>query len=121
MLLANRMVSVTVTRGAPGQYVLGTWTPAATTDLTIKAHVQPASARELLILPEGERTKGAVRFYTTDPLQTASEYTQTPADVVAFDGQLWQVQRVDPWPVGGGLQHYRSFAVKVEPAPTPTS
>jgi hypothetical protein len=105
--------SVTVTRAAAGSYVDGRWVAGSTSTLTVTASAQPHRARpdELLHLPEADRTRESLRLYTETELQTADEETQTPADLVTWDGEQWEVVRVESWPLG--LAHYKAIALRV--------
>ena len=56
----------------------------------VPANVQPVSGRELAILPEGDRVKEQIWFYTA-----ASIFLN---DVVTAKGARFQVQVVEAWP-----------------------
>lgn len=70
-----------------GRYLLGT---AAT--FTIKASVQIAQGRDLLILPEGLRTKEVVVIFTSAFLTTAkTPGSQNDADQLTYLGTQWEI------------------------------
>lgn len=117
MLMRNRATPVTVTRASSeGEYVDGDFQPADPAILTVRAHIQPVSGREMLTFEEGERTREAIRLYADQELRPADEAAGLAADVVAYNGANYQVQRVQPWPLGG-LPHWKAIAFKLPPAP----
>lgn len=70
-----------------GRYVLG-----APSTFTIKASVQIAEGRDLLILPEGLRTKEIVVVFTSTFLTTAKQPgAQNDADQLTYLGAQWEI------------------------------
>jgi hypothetical protein len=112
------MVDVAVTREAAPTVVVGDIIPGAADTFTVRAHVQPLKGPELLNFPEGQRTRRAIKLYTTEALRTVDDDAGTPADRVSYDGATFEVQTVEPRPYGA-LAHFRAVAFKVEPAPEP--
>lgn len=94
-------------RNSSGQFVSG-----ASTDTTIYASVQPASAEEMALLPEGERTREGVRFYTTTELRTASQSGATLADRLRVDGVWFEVHDVS-WE-RSLIPHFRGIALRIQ-------
>ena len=56
-------LGLSVTR-TDGSYVDGVWTPGVASTFAIEGSIQPMSGRELLLLPEGQRSRGAWTLYT---------------------------------------------------------
>lgn len=105
--------SVTITRSVAGSYTDGRWVAGSTSELTITASIQQQRPRpdELLHLPEGDRTREAVRIYTDTALQTANEDTGIVADFLTWDGEQWEVVRVETWTLG--ICHFKALALRV--------
>ena len=78
----------------------------------IQAIVQPASPRDLLRLPENDRTRELVIVFTKEPLEVASPTTGKAGDVVRYGGRLYEVIRREDWEVQSG--HFRCYASKLE-------
>lgn len=60
--------------------------------------VQPATARELDRLPEGERDKETLTIYTRQPLRVGNLANGTAADCVLYNGARYTVAAVETWP-----------------------
>lgn len=56
--------------------------------------VQSLSSDELLILPEGERTKETVKIHTKIELFTANEDLKINADNIEYQGNDWTVAKL---------------------------
>lgn len=108
--------NITVTRSVAGVYTSGRWVPGATSPVTVRASVQPATPKQLERLPEGLRTKAGVSVWSTTALRTADEATGLVADVIAWDGASWEVQQVEHWGhYAPGMEHWRAVATRVDP------
>ena len=57
--------------------------------------VQPAGARSLDVLPEGERRTQSIDIWTTTRLSSGSQ--STDADEVVWQGSRWRVMNVLDW------------------------
>lgn len=98
--------TITGTRPATGSYVDGVWTAGADAALSIEASVNPSTAQELQLLPEGRRTDGA---YT---LCTETEVLE--GDVFSIYGDDHEVIRRQVWQ-NGILPHYLAICVRMHP------
>lgn len=116
--------TVTITRrrySAGSRAATGYWVEGSSTDSSITASVQPASGEELQVLPEGTRTKRAIRVYTTTELRTADPQAGTSADdlvisgLVGIDDGTYQVQHVKSY--YALLAHHKAIAVRRQEAP----
>jgi len=103
---------VVLTSWAAGSHVDGTWVDGASTVATIRASVQPANARDLMHLPEGDRTKGAIKLYTDGDLSEGNEALALVPDQITWNGEQWEVQKV--WRHQMGLGHHKGMALRVE-------
>lgn len=95
--------AISVSR-ASGSYssATGNWTPGAATVFTADAHVQPATPKDLRMLPENERTIESIAIYTVDGLRTSDVSTGQMADVVTWSGRTWRVRAVESWTAQAG-------------------
>lgn len=97
-LIASFGRPLTVIRYAAGAYGSnGAYQPGATSTLSIVMSVQPLNGRELMLLPEGERTKQYVRGYTNTQLYTAQQSSSKKADRISVDGVTFEVQKIEKW------------------------
>lgn len=105
--------TVTKRRYGAGSYVSGRWVDGTYTESTFQGSVQPVTQAELVMLPETERTKGAVKIYCDyEELRTANEATGIQADRILWEGEEWEVHKVDSWRCG--ITHTRAMAVRIE-------
>ena len=73
--------------------------------------VQPLTDAEVESLPEGERTKGAVKVYTGTRLAVATKgKVAVKGDLVVFDGRLFEVISSSTYS-SGLLPHYKYIGV----------
>ena len=110
---SDMFTTATVTRAAAGSYVDGRWVAGSNSQFSITGSIQPAKMKheELLHLPEGDRNRSAIRVYTATELRAANETNQTLADFVTWDGEQWEVVKVDVWTLG--ICHYKAMALRV--------
>lgn len=106
-------VALPVTRGTSGSWVKGKWVEGGTLPpFDIRAHVQPAKMQELLLVPEGERTRQWIRIFTTDDIRTLKEGVGGyPADLVEWKGETYRVMKVEEHEMGV-LDHIHALAVR---------
>ncbi len=81
----------TAYRRAAGSYVSGRWVAGSESSFTVEGSMQPMKPNELLLLPEGIRTKDVKKFYTDVELQTANTKTQVVADQIDISGNRYEV------------------------------
>ena len=109
---SDMFTDVTLTSWAAGSYVNRRWVAGASSTSTISASVQPAGPRDLMHLPEGDRTKGAVKIYTDSELSEGDESQGFDPDQITWNGEQWEVQQV--WRNALGIGHHKAMAVRVE-------
>ena len=113
-LIANFQTdTIKINRFAVGEYVNGNYVPGAITEINISAVIIPLSGKDLLNLPEAQRTKEARRVYTDIQLFTADEVDSKKADRFLHDGIYFEIQRVEKW-TNTDLPHYKCIAVKTD-------
>jgi hypothetical protein len=93
---------------ARGFYVTG----GVPTTINTTASVQPASSKDLLLLPEGERTRETVKVYTATELFTVDVVASRPADRFVYDGRTFEVLNVSTFKMGQ-LDHTKALASAV--------
>lgn len=112
--------NITVTSRAAGSYVAGDWVDGAETSRTIKAVLQPLSARELQQLPEAWRTRARWKLYSAARLKTVDVYAETQADFVSWSDpsvgslQLLVLSMADysNTPAGMTLRHFKYVLIE---------
>ena len=83
-----------VARRTTGTYTNGRYSgPGATTTIVITASVQPISGRDLVVVPEGQRTDESRKIFTATQLVTRTPTTEP--DVITIGGEPYAVFRVD--------------------------
>lgn len=103
-----------IERQAAGSYVGGVWTPGgAASTITVKdSSVQPATAQQVQMLPEGRRNSASLAIFTSTPVYTLDEAAKTDPDVIIARGRRWEVLRVfehmTPW------AHYEVIASLID-------
>ncbi len=103
-------------RKGGGDFVNGRWvngTPEA--DVVVTASLQPANHTELLRLPEGLRTRGAIVIFTDGDLRTANESLNQEADRVVHQGEEWEIVKLDDYTMPQ-LTHGEFMAVRADRA-----
>lgn len=103
--------SVTVLRSVGGGYVPGGWSETKTT-LELRGIVTAPDGEELDQVPEADRVKGAILFYSPELLH---ETNNTPkfkgtSDQLQWQGQLYRVARLWPYHTRG---FYKVLAVRM--------
>lgn len=94
-----------------GGYVDGVYQEGATSVFDAVMSIQPLSGKELLQLPEGERTRRHVKGYTATELKTADQAESRKADRVAYGDVEYEVQNIETW--GAGLSHFKVIMAEV--------
>ena len=94
-----------------------TWTNGDPIDpgynvISMRAIVQPATPRELMRLPEGDRTRETMLVHTKSQLVTTTVKDKKLADRMRYDSRTWEIVRCEDWSRQGNF--WRSFAQKIE-------
>lgn len=79
----------------------------------IIASVQNLKPNERLLLPEGRRTREAVKVYTEMKLRTTDEANSLPADILVWRGKQYEIMSVEDW-TQTDLPHYLAIATKLD-------
>ena len=94
-MIARIGITCAVTRYTAGAYVGHTYVPGATTTFSVLMSVQPLNGRELLNIPEAQRTRQWIKAYCATELRTANQSLGIRADRVLANCVLYEVQRVE--------------------------
>lgn len=108
---------VTVYRKTGGGYdAKGRWQEGQEAQLTIQASVQPLKPMEMQSLPEGRRSRSAIKAYTDTQLQRAEQAREgvdaVNGDILGWFGRRYEVIDVLPYQAGV-LPHFKIIAVEV--------
>lgn len=101
----------TLYKTAPGAYVRGVWMEGAAIQATLYASVQPAIGQELLVLPEGLRTRATVKVYTDQELNTAENGQK--ADRIQWQGHIYEIAMKAPYQ-SDVINHFKYYATKLQ-------
>lgn len=111
VVLSLQSHTLTVKRAVAGTYAAGRYSAGAPATLSVSANVQPASAEDLALLPEGERTTDTIVVYTIAELQPTSQANGELGDLVNYQGRDYRVRHVEAWAPNGA--YWRSVASRV--------
>lgn len=118
-LIATFALPVTVRTFAPGEWVDGLWVEGLAADTVEEMSVQPLVGKDLLNLPEAQRTKRLMKGYIAKELRTVSETGQYKADRVFYDNVWFEVQTVELWKDAqkpdSSLDHWKVVLAEVNP------
>lgn len=81
--------TLTIDRPGATTYTLGRAADGADTQATIAATVQPATGRDLLRLPEGQRSEETVLVLSLGELRLRDRFTR--------GGSTYEIKHVKPW------------------------
>jgi len=112
-ILPRFRTSITVKRKATGVYTKGRYVPVGsdTTIVEANASLQPLQPKDLEMLPEGFRTKQAVKIFCPVLLRTGDPEAGQEADRIEYGGETYEVHAVNDWNDHG--RYWEAIAVKV--------
>jgi hypothetical protein len=90
----------------------GRWVTPCSASIDITGCIQPAGPEDMQRLPEGFRSKKALRLYTVYNIRTANQATGTPADTFEWEGDIYEIQSIDKWKKL--IPHYKAIATRIE-------
>ena len=112
----TKKIPVTLIRQQSGAYVDGYWVDAEASRTTIHVNIQPMRGYELMQMPEAERTREWVKFYTTDDvsgLQDARVSGARNPDMILYNNKQYEIAKVSTYEMGI-LDHTKVVAALVE-------
>lgn len=105
----------TVTRQTTARtFVKGREVPPATTQFEVQATIQPITGREVLKLPEGERSENQIKIYSATKLNVATE-AGIAGDVITYDSDDFEIVAVENWNKFNGIKHFKMRARRIDP------
>lgn len=115
--ILTHLVDAVRLRPAQGSYVDGVWVEGVESSETIRINIQPMRGYELMSMPEADRSREWIKFYTTADIQGIKEGDlSTPApkspDRIIWDGRTFEVSRVSTYKMGV-LDHTKAIAARV--------
>lgn len=93
-----------------GTRVNGKWA-SVETPATFIGSIQPASGKDVALLPEGRRDKGSVKIYSNEPLKVSLEGSNTSGDIVLWQERRWEIITAIP-NQNSLIPHYKYLAVE---------
>lgn len=75
-------------------------------ELYLHGIVQPASPRQIAVLPEGTRVDDVISVWCSEELLSADGKKQE-SDIIVVDGYYYRVVKAEPW---GDAGYFRVFA-----------
>lgn len=117
--LLTHKIPLTIFRKSEGSYVNGRWVEGTTAEIVLQVNIQPLKPYEILMLPEADRTRAWVKFYSADYARTLKEGTGGwSADEFIWKSDRYKIMKVDDWTNGMGiLEHVRVQAARIELTP----
>lgn len=117
--LLTHKIPLTIFRKSEGSYVNGRWVEGTTAEIVLQVNIQPLKPYEIYMLPEADRTRAWVKFYSADYARTLKEGTGGwSADEFIWKNDRYKIMKVDDWTNGMGiLEHVRVQAVRIELTP----
>jgi len=94
--VAVKRYATTYTKGRPVKTL--------SSSFTARGNIQPLSGKEVLQLPEGDRTSENLWMYTATEIAVNDEITRL--------GKVYEARESQNWSTQGMLQHYKVRLVK---------
>lgn len=113
ILIEEFSETITITRYDPDGYYDGPrWVGGSTSTFDIEISLQPLNGRELMYLPEAQRSKRSLKGYTTTELQTVGvNGSNQKADSFTYQGTDFEIYNVKAYK-GEVLNHYKILAIE---------
>ena len=107
-------VPLEIKRGSPDKIVNGRPVKGEVEIIVLeKANVQPLKFREIMSLPEVERTKEWIKVYSDECMRSLLETEDGyQADVILWQGKEWRVEKSHQYQMGV-LDHWVSYAARL--------
>lgn len=117
--LLTHKIPLTIFRKSEGSYVNGRWVEGSTSEIVLQVNIQPLKPYEILMLPEADRTRAWVKFYSADYARTLKEGAAGwSADEFIWKNDRYKIMKVDDWTNGMGiLEHVKIQAARIELTP----
>lgn len=96
--------------GGTGAKIVFTVTPANPQVIPAYGTVTVLNEKELSVVPEGDRIKGAMAFYTTEPMYLTGSAEANISDQILWKGEMYKVVNIAPW---GSFGFNRAVGVRM--------
>lgn len=108
-------VTVEIKRSTGGTRDKGVWKENPPEIIKVRGSVQPyLKSTDLMMLPEGDRTKETLKLYSMDEVLEGREgHNARSPDIILWDGEEWEVKKSVPYMMGV-LNHWEVSAVRKE-------
>ena len=104
----------TVIRSTGGSWVDGEWTEGTPTEIEMQGIVSVANERELNMVAEGDRIKGAMVFHTIyEIFVTRTGNNKGTSDKIVWRGEEYKISNVAPYVDYG---YYKGIGVRIKGA-----
>lgn len=91
-----------------GQWVRGRWKAEPETPLQLQGSAIPASSEDLEQVPEGDRVKGVMCFYSPQPMYITRE--EGTSDEIVWQEERYRIASAKPWNEFG---YYKALGVRM--------
>ena len=82
-----------------GSFIKGKWTasPYSPSPFAVQGIAYPSSQKELDMVPEGDRIKGAITFITVEELYVTSSVRSGISDEIEWNGDRYKIFQTWEW------------------------
>lgn len=105
----------TIYRSTGGEFGAGGWQEGTPEQIVVVGVALPANQREVQMVPEGDRVKGGMVFYSTVPFAFShSDDPKGTSDKVLYKGEYYKLyQGLDRGDLGG---YYKAIGMRIKGA-----
>lgn len=115
--LLTHKIPLDIYRRSLGQYEDGDWVEGTEEVVPVEVNIQPLKPYEILQLPESDRTRVWMKFYTASVVRTLKEGSWE-ADEFIWKDERYKVMKVDDWTSGMRiLEHCKVYCARIELTP----
>ena len=112
-----RKTPVVITRQAAGSFVDGDWVEGAETTVTIQANVHPFTDYQVSIMPESDRSKEWLWFFTAEEIRQKKEGSAGyGADRFTWNGEVYEIMKTQRYQMQV-RDHWEGKAARIELTP----
>lgn len=112
VILSPRFAQVFAILRTEGSWQEGVFIPGTPASIPVRGTITVASAKDLEMIPEGDRAGGAMSFYSPVELYiTRAGESPGISDKIRWRGDTYKIIQVNPWIDYG---YYHGIGVKME-------
>ena len=86
----SRALTLKRPTGAGSYDANGIWQRPTYADTPIRGAIQPITAQDIEMMPEGERRKQMVKLYTNAEIRVTGDTSQTESDLIDDNGRIYR-------------------------------